>query len=360
MIAPSETESIPVVDMAPCFVASGGSKKALARTIGDICHSVGFFYVVNHSIPAAVCQRYLSMTKRFFALPESIKASLDKANSPHYRGWERLGSELTNNQVDYREQLDLGVDKAPVPNPDPYYLRLIGPNQWPNEADLPGFRSVVEDFFDRLSSLAKHLLQLMSLSLDLPENSLQAAFGDEPSPYLKLIQYPPGKPGLQGVGRHKDSGFLTLLLQDDVAGLEARSMRGDWIAIPPLEGSLVVNIGELLQVMTSNYFVATPHRVINSATRTRYSSAFFYSPDLNTRLQPLPLSTVYLDKVKNSPSHRGAGLMASREEMAKGIDGMASDQIPDIFGYKYWQRWTRSYPQIAEKYHADVAEKTSL
>ena len=345
--------------MTSCF-AGDRSKKALASTIGDICHSIGFFYVVNHAISDDICRRYLLMTKKFFALPESVKTALDKTNSPHYRGWERLGSELTNNQIDYREQLDLGVDSPPVRNPDPYYLRLIGPNQWPNEADLPGFRSVVEDFFGRLSSLAKQLLQLMSLSLDLPENSLQTAFGHTPSPYLKLIKYPPGKSGLQGVGRHKDSGFLTLLLQDEVAGLEVKPIMGDWIEIPPLSGSLVVNIGELLQVMTRNYFVATPHRVMNTAKRSRYSSAFFYSPDLNTQLTPLSLSTFYVDKVKNSPSHREAGLMASRKEMAMGIDGMASAQIPDIFGYKYWQRWTRSYPRITEKYHADVIERSAM
>jgi len=357
MISPPEAESIPVLDMEAYFQGKRQSKETFAGRVGDICHSVGFFYLINHGIPDTVCQSYLSMIKAFFALPESVKASIDKSGSSHFRGWEKLGSELTNNRVDYREQLDLGVDRKPIVDPDPYYLRLVGPNQWPDEKALPGFRKVVEEFFQRLSDLSASILDIMSLSLGLPEYSLSNAFGDEPSPYLKLIRYPPGEAGSQGVGVHKDSGFLTLLLQDEVSGLEAQSANGHWMPIPPLEGALVVNIGELLQMMTKNYFIATPHRVLNTSGRTRYSSAFFYSPDLNTRLNPLPLSRSYLEKVHHSDYHREAGFMASKEELGRGIGGMHSRRVPEIFGYKYWQRWVRSYPEITRKYHADIVEK---
>jgi len=257
IIISPEFESIPIVDMASYFHGDQKSRENPVHRVGDICHTIGFFYVTNHGISESSCREFLSMLKAFFALPESIKQSIDKTHSSHYRGWEKLGSELTNNQIDHREQLDLGVDREPVQDPDPHYLRLIGPNQWPDEEQLLGFRQVVEDFLHQLSILSQHLLDIMSLSLGLPQNCLRAAFGSSPAPYAKLIRYPEDRSGMQGVGAHKDSGFLTLLLQDEVDGLEAQSIGGRWIKVPPLEGSLVVNIGELLQVMTQNYFVAT-------------------------------------------------------------------------------------------------------
>ncbi len=164
------------------------------------------------------------------------------------------------------------------------------------EAVIPGFRETVSDYFARLSVLSRQILRLMSLALSLDELHIEQVFGDAPSPYLKLIRYPQTLDGGQGVGMHKDSGFLTLLLQDENAGLEAQANDNTWYAVDPIPGSLVVNTGELLQLVTHNYFIATPHRVINNGSE-RYSSAFFYSPDLNTVLEPLALDSVFLDQV---------------------------------------------------------------
>lgn len=124
-----------------------------------------------------------------------------------------------------------------------------------------------------------------------------------------------------------------------------------WHPVDPVPGSLVVNTGELLQLITHNYFIATPHRVINRADSERYSSAFFYSPDLNTLLDPLPIDATYIDQVMRSERHRGEGLMASRTEMTAGTGGMASSLRPTVFGERYWQRWVRSYPEIARKFY---------
>ena len=343
----------PVVDLAPWFDGDASAQASLCREIGDICHRVGFFYVVNHGIPDAVSENYLGAMKAFFDLPLEEREAIDKRFSPQFRGWERLGSELTNNQVDYREQLDIGVERETVPNPDPYYLALLGPNQWPSAAALPGFRATVDDYFARLSELSRQLLRMMSVALGLEADHIERVFGQEPSPYLKLIRYPETQPGSQGVGTHKDSGFLTLLLQDSQAGLEAQANDDTWYRVDPLPGSLVVNTGELLQLVTHNYFIATPHRVINRATELRYSSAFFYSPDLNTALDPLPIDTALIEQARASERHRSEGLMASRAEMAAGTGGMRSQQRPRVFGEKYWQRWVRSYPEIAQKYYPD-------
>lgn len=324
-----------------------------------MCHETGFFYVVNHGIPTDVSDYYLRTLKAFFALPPATKQELDKQGSAQFRGWEQLGSELTNNQVDYREQLDIGVERQVISDPDPYYMALIGPNQWPSPEVLPDFRSIVNDYFGRLAEVSRQILRMMSLGLGLDEEHIERVFGENPSPYLKLIRYPRTRAGGHGVGVHKDSGFLTLLLQDDNAGLEAQANDNSWYPVDPVRASLVVNIGELLQLITQNYFIATPHRVVNKTDNLRYSSAFFYSPDLNTLLTPLPIEKAYVDEVMRSQRHRSEGLMASRAEMATGTGGMASQHRPAVFGEKYWQRWVRSYPGIARRFYPELMEQGS-
>ncbi len=343
----------PIVDLSCWFSGTAAARRQLAVEVGEICHTVGFFYIVNHPIPAQVTRDYLAMTRAFFALPLAVREAIDKQSSPQFRGWERLGSELTDRRIDHREQIDIGVERQALADPDPWYRALIGPNQWPSEVALPGFRSCVMDYFTRLSQLSRELLRIMSVSLGLDEDHIEKTFGAEPSPYLKLIRYPPTETDAQGVGVHKDSGFLTLLLQDDTPGLEAQANDDTWYRVEPLAGSFVVNTGELLQLITSNYMIATPHRVINASGRERYSSAFFYSPDLDTRLDPLPIGQALLDRVAGSVRHRGEGLMASHAEMAAGTGTMESHGRPAVFGEKYWQRWIRSYPEIARRYYPD-------
>lgn len=350
------SEPLPVIDLEPWFHGAPRQRAALASEVGRIAHEIGFFYVLNHGIAPSVSNRYLQTIKDFFALPPEDKQAIDKRNSRHFRGWERLGSELTNNETDFREQIDIGVDRQAFENPDPYYMALIGPNQWPDEQALPGFRATVEDYFMRLAELSRQLLRLLSLSLGLDEFHIERVFGEEPSPYLKLIRYPPTARGEHGVGVHKDSGFLTLLLQDGHRGLEAQANDGSWYPVDPLPGSLVVNSGELLQLISSNYFIATPHRVINRGDTARFSCAFFYSPDLNTRLEALPIPAQFAARVAASARHRDEGLMASRAELLAGTPGMASRARPAVFGEKYWQRWVRSYPEIARRFYPGLVD----
>ncbi len=159
------------------------------------------------------------------------------------------------------------------------------------------------EYFDRMSAVADTMLAVFSVGLGLGRSHLHDVFGARPLSFVKLIDYPPTPPDGAGVNPHHDAGFLTLLLQHDAGGLQVSNPDGEWIDVPPRQDAFVVNIGEMLQEMTGNYFVATTHRVI--ADQHRQSSAWFHGPDLTTRLDPLPLGSAFVEAVEASPHHAG-------------------------------------------------------
>jgi isopenicillin N synthase-like dioxygenase len=341
--------TIPLVDLA-----ADKTRAALAEEIRAICHHVGFFTVVNHGVPAEFVAEYFDALKRFFALPEDVKARIDKRLSRHFRGWERVGAELTGNRPDYREQLDVSTENSPYPlDAEPAYLRLDGPNQWLPEDVLPGFRALVEEFFVRMGAVAEELMSLLSIGLGLGPSHLAGVFGERPLCFAKLISYPPTPPGQAGVNAHHDAGFLTILLQHGVGGLQAQNPGGEWIDVEPVPGAFVVNLGEMLQEMTGNYFVATTHRVITE--RARFSSGYFHGPDLRTRLDPLPLDPSFAATVAASERHARAGFMAKRHELKVGRDNLASTGA-GVYGQQMWNYYVRSYPDNVRQHYPDQIE----
>jgi isopenicillin N synthase-like dioxygenase len=323
-----------------------------ARELTAVCHDVGFFYLIDHGVDQAFIDRYFDLLERFFALPEDVKARIDKRLSPHFRGWERVGAELTDNRTDYREQLDVSTENPPYGRDAmPPYLRLDGPNQWLPDDVLPGFRSVVEEFFARMGRVADSLMAAMSLGLGLEADHLRRRFGERPQSFVKLIRYPPTPPNEAGVNPHHDAGFLTLLVQHGVGGLQAQNPDGEWIDVAPVPGAFVVNLGEMLQAMTGNYFVATTHRVI--ATDARFSSGYFHGPDLRTSLAPLDLDPRVAQAVANSPRHSAAGFMAKREDLLAGKVGTHSTSA-DVYGQQLWNYYVRSYPDNVRTHYPEV------
>jgi isopenicillin N synthase-like dioxygenase len=342
---------IPRVSLA-AWTTPGADRAGFAERLTTICHEVGFFYLVDHGVPDEFVDRYFGLLDDFFALPEATKATIDKRQSPHFRGWERVGSELTNNQVDYREQLDVSTEHPPYgPDAEPPYLRLDGPNQWLDDAVLPGFRTTVEEFFTRLGAIADELMAAMSLGLGLPEDHLRHLFGERPQSFVKLISYPATPTGEAGVNAHHDAGFLTILAQHGVPGLQAQNPDGAWIDVDPAPGAFVVNLGEMLQAMTGNYFVATTHRVITN--RPRLSSGYFHGPDLRTSLAPLPLDGRFAAAVAASRRHSDAGFMAERDELLAGRDGI-SGAGAGVYGEQLWNYYCRSYPDNVRAHYPDL------
>lgn len=319
---------------------------AAAAELVEMCHGVGFFTITDHGVPSEFVEHYFSLLEAFFALPDDTKALVDKRNSPHFRGWERVGAELTNGRVDHREQLDLSTEhSAHTGVVEPTYLRLDGPNQWLPEDTLPGFRDAVNQWLQYMGDLAWELMEIMSVGLDLPRHHLREAFGERPLSLTKLIRYPRTPEGEAGVNPHKDAGFLTFVVQHGVGGLEALAPDDEWIAVDPPQGAFVVNVGEMLQALTGNYFVAATHRVV--ATEPRYSAAYFHGPDLRTEIAPLPLPERIHAAVAASPRHRDAGFMTKRDEILDG-DTEIRGQVAPVFGQMLWNYYVRSYPDVVE------------
>lgn len=213
---------IPVVSLAD-WNGAAADPVAFADRLRATCHEVGFFLVVDHGIDRAFLADYFAALQSFFARPDAVKARIDKARSPWFRGWERVGAELTDARVDHREQVDVWTElPARSHDVEPAYLRLEGPNQWP-DADLPELRPLVERFQAEMGVIADALMAAMSLGLGLAPDHLRDVFGRRRMSLVKLIHYPPTPPGGAGVNAHHDTGFLTLLWQHGSPGSRCRT-----------------------------------------------------------------------------------------------------------------------------------------
>lgn len=325
-------------------------QQVFAADLIDICHNVGFFVVVNHGIEASFTTSIFNMMRDLFALPLEQKLLIDKNNSRHFRGWEKVGSEYTNNRPDMREQVDTWSEHAARdPEVQPDFLRLLGPNQWlPNDI-LPGFKDLTLEWFTKLGQLADEILGVIAVGLGLPEDHIRNLFGEETMSLTKFIHYPPTPAGAAGVNAHHDAGFLTVLAPGQTPGLEVQNPAGDWIPVPIVPDAFVINLGEMLQGISQNYLVATPHRVITA--ETRYSAGYFHGPSLHTALTPLPLDPSFAATVATSPRHAAAGFMAQADETNAGVADMGSDRKPDTYGNQLWNYFSRSYPDVVDHHY---------
>ena len=346
--APSFT-AVPTIDLSR-MNGSSEERAALADEVRDVCHEIGFFIAVGHGVERALTDRVFETMRQFFALPDQQKLLIDKRSSRHFRGCEAEGTELTNNRPDIRQQIDLWSEwPARATDVEPPELRLLGPNQWLPDTMLPGHQALVLEWMDQLGRLADRILTLLSLGLGLDEDHLERFFGDEPMSLTKLISYPPTPPGEAGVNAHHDTGFLTVLAAGHTSGLQVQNPEGAWIDIPPQPDGFVINLGEMLQAMTGNYFVATPHRVITH--EPRLSAGYFHGPSLDARLDPLPLDHRFAEAVAVSPRHATAGFMAGQAETEAGVGDMASTHRASTYGEQLWNYFSRSYPENMERHY---------
>ncbi|MEH0577807.1 isopenicillin N synthase family dioxygenase [Streptomyces sp. B21-108] len=328
-------QQLPIIDLSAAD--RGPQARALLHAqLHSAAHDVGFFQLVGHGVSPQETEELLSAMRRFFALPEEQRLAIDNVNSPHFRGYTRTGDERTGGRQDWRDQLDIGAERpARIPGPgEPAYWWLQGPNQWPD--GLPELRSAALAWVERLSGVAERLLHELLAAIGAPVDFYDAVFGERAHPHLKLVRYPgsAGDGGGQGVGAHKDYGFLTLLLQDRVGGLQVQREDGLFHDVPPLEGAFVVNLGELLEVATNGYLLATNHRVVSPPSAVeRFSVPFFYNPRLDARVEPLPFP------------HASA---------APGVTDDPANPLFAEYGFNELKGKLRAHPLVAERHHAEL------
>ena len=332
------TLTIPVLRLDAARTADGGFDPSFLDGLRTALHEIGFLQLTDYGAAPEQIDGLAAVTARFFDLPLEERMRLDNRLSPHFRGYTRFGHEITAGHPDAREQIDFAPEQAPVPRErwDATFRLLEGPNQWPDAA-LPELRPAVEAWTGLLSRVATELTHALAACLGLPETHFDDLFGDSPHWFGKLIRYVGREGDGQGVGPHADWGFLTLLLQDGTGGLQARPSRTDsWVDVPPVEAALVINVGEMLEVATHGYLVATDHRVLPCAPGAmRQSIGFFWSPRLDAVLDPVPL-----------PPELAAE--------APGVSEHEHNALLPRFGDNALKGWFRSHPEVAARHHPDL------
>jgi isopenicillin N synthase-like dioxygenase len=283
----SDFSHIPIIDVSN-LIAGVPTQRAVAERLGEACRESGFFYVVGHGVDEELQARLRALSREFFAKDLETKMRIRMAlGGRAWRGYFRVGDELTSGKPDQKEGVYFGADLAA----DHPLVRagtpLHGPNLFPEEPE--GFREVVLQYMSALTVLGHRLMAGLALSLDLEESYFADHGTREPLTLFRIFNYPsPPDPSLWGVGEHTDYGLLTILLQDDAGGLEVKS-RSRWVSAPPVPGSFVCNIGDMLDRMTRGRFRSTPHRVRNPAPRDRLSFPFFFDPNFFAPVRPIEL-----------------------------------------------------------------------
>nr|WP_319554358.1 2-oxoglutarate and iron-dependent oxygenase domain-containing protein [uncultured Vibrio sp.] len=276
-------DEIPLIDVAPLI--DGSNPAAVARQIGEVCKNVGFFYVTNHGVASALVEKTYDMAKRFFELSEEEKNQLNVANSGEtLRGYIPLYGENVDpeNTRDVKEGFDYAKHEEQV---SPFF----GPNQMPHQ--IADFKDICEKYHSAMLTLAHQLIGGIALSLDLPIDYF-AKSQRKPITIQRLLHYPTQQGQVYqeeiGIGAHTDYGFLTILSQDDVGGLQVRNRAGEWVGAPPVKDAFIVNIGDLVETLTNGRYTSTMHRVINTSGKQRYSLPFFMDMDFDAVIEPVP------------------------------------------------------------------------
>jgi isopenicillin N synthase-like dioxygenase len=330
--------SLPVLDLTR-LEGSPAERAAFLAELRRTAYDLGFFYVTGHGVAPELIDEVRDLSRRFFALPEADKLAIEMVNSPYFRGYNRKGQEYTRGQRDWREQIDIGAEREPLPrSPDqPPWARLRGPNQWP--AALPEFRATILRYQAAVSALAIRLIQTFAIALGQRADAFEQIYSPEPHYLQKIIRYPgrDATESAQGVGAHKDGGFVTVLLQDVQAGLQVEH-NGQWIDAPPIPGTFVINVGEVLELASNGFLLANVHRVVTPPAGTdRLSVAFFFGARLDSTVPLLELPP----------------------ELAAQARGTTRDPRNPLFrevGKNHLKSRLRSHPDVAQRHHADLLE----
>ncbi|KAI8017965.1 hypothetical protein LOK49_LG04G01936 [Camellia lanceoleosa] len=277
--------AIPTIDLSPFFIDGDEEAKTKAKqVIGKACSEYGFFQIENHGVPLDLMSRAMKLSRTFFELPSEEK--LKSSPGP--------GAPLP---AGYSKQPDQSADKNE-------YLLMFPPgssfNVFPNSP--PQFKEVLEEMFSYFTKTGKIVESILNECLGLPPNFLQEYNHDRSWDFMAAMHYfPATETENNGISEHEDGNCITFVIQDEVGGLEVRK-DGEWIPIPPTQGTMVVNVSDVIQVLSNKKFKSATHRVVRRKGIGRYSFAFFYNLEGDKWVEPLPHFT---KEIGEPPKYRG-------------------------------------------------------
>ncbi|KAL4930433.1 uncharacterized protein BDV17DRAFT_280717 [Aspergillus undulatus] len=286
----------PILDFSPFYGTDSTAKTKLVEQVRKSCEYNGFFQITGHRIPRELQTRVMDCAKRFFNLPLEEKLRIDKNNNTFNRGYELLRSQMleVGTGPELKEGLYIGEE---IDTNHPYYInqRLnSGPNQWPSTvSDADEFRRTSMEYYHAVYELAREVLGVLALTLDVDETFFDPLTTGGVAT-MRMLHYP-SQPKDEdeklnrGIGAHTDFGCITLLLQDEVDGLQVLDApTGQWLDVQPVAGAYVVNLGDLMMRMANDRYKSNIHRVINKSGRERYSIPFFFSGNPDHVCECLP------------------------------------------------------------------------
>ena len=320
--------SVPIVDIAPLI--QGGDAQRVAEGIRAACREHGFFYIVGHGVPEELVQRLERLSHQFFALPTEQKMALRmELGGRAWRGYFRVGDELTSGRPDQKEGLYFGSE---LPDDHPEVRAgtpMHGCNLFPES--IPGLRDAVLAYMDALESVGHTLMEGLALSLGQPASYFADRYTTDPLTLFRIFHYPSqgskAPADSWGVGEHTDYGVLTILRQDAVGGLQVKSP-GGWIEAPPIPGSFVCNIGDMLDRMTGGLYRSTPHRVRNESGLSRLSFPYFFDPNFRAEVRPIE------------------GLEKASDDQHERWDGASVHQFQGTYGDYVLGKVSKVFPQL--------------
>ncbi len=277
---------IPVIDLQQLY--SNPHHNLLVSRLDDALVQTGFCYLSQHGISGTVIDAAQSVAWRFFNRDPAYKLRWQIADAPRHSGYVPFTERGLYQDEAARcyEAYDIGTE---LPATDADFLAgniFYGPNTWP---DLDGFRLAISNYFSAVRRLADALVPAIECALALPAGSISQLM-DKPTSQMRLIHYPAQLPtqaatASVNMGAHTDYEFFTLLFQTQ-PGLQTMDVRGEWIDAPPIPGTLVMNLGDLAEVISGGRYRSNPHRVLNGST-ARLSIPYFAAFNYHAIVQPL-------------------------------------------------------------------------
>lgn len=283
-----DPDTIPVIDVSPLLADDDSGLRRVASQLRQAAETTGFFYIANHGVSQERLDDLYATGRRFFDYPAGEKAKV--AVNSYHRGFIKMGEAKMygNAKPDMKESFVWGRE---IDADDPDFAAgkpMAGPNIWPDF--MPDLKPKLNAYMDACNALGRRLLQAFAVSLDLDRDIFVQTF-DRPASRGALVWYPPQPPAQGddqfGVAPHTDYGCLTFVCQDQVGGLQVMAKSGEWVVAHPIQGTFVVNVGDLLARWTNGRFASTPHRVVNASGQERLSIAVFVDPNEDTVIDPV-------------------------------------------------------------------------